>query len=122
MWPFHQLLTAPDMSSLPQLINVLKGEMSLVGPRPPTFDEVEKYQLWHRQRLQVTPGLTCIWQVFGRSHNVPFEEWMRMDVQYVRTCGFWNDLKLILGTIPAVLFRKGACELFLHTAPKLSTV
>ena len=96
-----------SIDELPQFLNVLKGDMSLVGPRPPTLDEVEKYQLWHRRRLEVTPGITCIWQVFGRSVNVSFEDWVRMDAQYVRTWGFWQDLKLILGTIPAVILQRG---------------
>ena len=97
-----------SIDELPQLINVLKGEMSLVGPRPPTFDEVAKYEAWYRRRLEVTPGLTCIWQVYGRS-KVSFEDWMRMDARYVHSRNLWGDLKLLVNTIPAVLFGKGAC-------------
>ena len=102
-----RFLRATSMDELPQLFNVLKGDMSLVGPRPPTFDEVDKYRVWYRRRLRVTPGVTCIWQVRGRS-RVSFEEWMRMDMRYMERYGFWQDLILILSTIPAVLFRWGA--------------
>jgi lipopolysaccharide/colanic/teichoic acid biosynthesis glycosyltransferase len=81
--------------------------MSLVGPRPPTFDEVVQYQQWYRRRLTVTPGITCLWQVEGRS-RVSFEQWMRMDARYVQQNSIWNDLKLIARTIPAVLLGRGA--------------
>lgn len=102
-----RFLRATSIDELPQLFNVLKGEMSLVGPRPPTFDEVGQYHAWQRRRLEVTPGLTCIWQVRGRS-RVSFDEWMRMDIQYIERFTYFLDLKLILETIPAVLFRRGA--------------
>ena len=102
-----RFLRATSIDELPQLFNVLKGDMSLVGPRPPTLDEVAKYRTWYRRRLQVAPGLTCIWQVRGRS-QVSFEDWMRMDMQYIEQRSFWLDLKLILRTIPAVLLRRGA--------------
>lgn len=96
-----------SIDELPQLLNVLMGEMSLVGPRPPTFDEVQKYKRWHHKRLQVTPGLTCIWQVSGRGDGVSFAEWVRMDVQYIRQRNLWQDLRLILGTVPAMLLQRG---------------
>jgi len=97
-----------SIDELPQLWNVLKGDMSLVGPRPPTYDEVEQYKPWYRRRLEVTPGLTCIWQVEGRS-RVTFEEWMRMDARYMHRPTIWQDLRLIFATIPAVLLGRGAC-------------
>lgn len=82
--------------------------MSLVGPRPPTFDEVEQYSPWYKRRLEVTPGITCVWQVHGRS-QVSFEDWMRMDIRYIRQYGFWQDITLLVGTLRAVILRRGAC-------------
>ncbi|NPV48023.1 MAG: exopolysaccharide biosynthesis polyprenyl glycosylphosphotransferase [Armatimonadetes bacterium] len=96
-----------SIDEMPQLWNVLRGDMSLVGPRPPLPDEVACYEQWQRERLAVRPGLTCIWQVSGRS-DVPFEEWVRMDIEYVRTRSFWLDLKLLALTVPAVLSGRGA--------------
>jgi len=86
---------------------VLVGEMSLVGPRPPIPSEVADYEDWHRRRLEVKPGLTCIWQVCGRS-DVSFDEWMRMDIEYIETRTLLLDIKLLLKTIPAVLGGRGA--------------
>ncbi len=102
-----RFLRASSIDELPQLWNVLRGDMSLVGPRPPLYDEVAKYETWHRRRLEVTPGLTCIWQVAGRS-RVSFAEWIRMDVRYIRSrFPFWADLKLLILTLPAIIFRRG---------------
>jgi lipopolysaccharide/colanic/teichoic acid biosynthesis glycosyltransferase len=106
--PIGRFLRKTSLDELPQLLNVLSGDMSLVGPRPPTFDEVAQYKQWYLRRLTVMPGITCLWQVEGRS-SVTFEQWMRMDARYVRRKGFWLDLKLIARTIPAVLLRRGAC-------------
>jgi lipopolysaccharide/colanic/teichoic acid biosynthesis glycosyltransferase len=105
--PLGQLLRTTSIDELPQLWNVLKGEMSLVGPRPPLDMEVQQYQAWERQRLDVTPGLTCTWQVQGRS-KIAFTEWMRMDIRYVRSRSVLQDIGLLLRTVPAVLFRRGA--------------
>lgn len=91
-----------SLDELPQLINVLKGEMSLVGPRPSLPKEVQQFTDYQKLRLKVIPGLTCYWQVCGRS-NVDFEEWMEMDVQYCRDRSLWLDFKLILKTV-RVLF------------------
>lgn len=104
--PVGRVLRATSIDELPQLFNVLKGDMSLVGPRPPTFDEVERYRRWYLRRLDVTPGLTCTWQVQGRS-RVSFEEWMRMDLHYIDRQSVWLDLKLIAKTVPALLLRRG---------------
>ena len=101
-------LRKTSLDELPQLINVVRGEMSLVGPRPATFDEIAQYENWHRLRLTVTPGITCVWQVEGRS-SVAFEQWMRMDAQYIRQSSLWCDLKLLARTVPAVVLRRGAC-------------
>jgi lipopolysaccharide/colanic/teichoic acid biosynthesis glycosyltransferase len=105
--PVGRILRRTSLDELPQLVNVLAGHMSLVGPRPPTFDEVAQYEQWYRRRLIVTPGITCLWQVEGRS-RVTFEQWMRMDARYVQQNSIWNDLKLIARTIPAVLLGRGA--------------
>jgi len=102
-----RFLRATSLDELPQLWNVLRGQMSLVGPRPLPCQESAACQPWQRRRLHVTPGLTCIWQVRGRS-TVSFPEWMRMDVKYVRRRWWLHDLELLLRTLPAVLLRKGA--------------
>lgn len=86
-----------SIDELPQLMNVLKGEMSLVGPRPSLPKEVENFEKWMLRRLDVKPGLTCYWQVSGRN-NIDFEEWMKLDVDYVYDRSFWVDIKLIIKT------------------------
>ncbi len=91
-----------SLDELPQLFNVLRGEMSLVGPRPPLPAEVARYEPWHRRRLSVKPGLTCIWQVSGRN-DVDFDNWMKLDLEYIDRWSLSLDLKLILKTIPAVV-------------------
>jgi lipopolysaccharide/colanic/teichoic acid biosynthesis glycosyltransferase len=89
------------------LFNVISGEMSLVGPRPPLPEEVKRYEWLFRKRLSVKPGITCIWQISGRNH-VSFDRWMQMDHEYVENWSLWLDLKILLKTIPAVLFSRGA--------------
>ena len=91
-----------SIDELPQLFNVLKGDMSLVGPRPPIPHEVEQYTEYQIQRLAVKPGLTCIWQVSGRN-NIGFDEWVDMDLEYINTRNLWLDIKLIFKTV-GVLF------------------
>lgn len=95
-----------SLDELPQLINVLRGEMSLVGPRPPIPDEVDQYQLWQRRRLSMKPGITCIWQVSGRN-DTSFEEWMNMDLEYIDNWSLPLDFKLLLLTVKAVVFGSG---------------
>jgi exopolysaccharide biosynthesis polyprenyl glycosylphosphotransferase len=102
-----RFLRRTSLDELPQLINVLRGEMSLVGPRPALPTEVERYTFDDMQRLDVKPGLTCIWQVSGRS-NIAFPEQLEMDVRYIRNRSLWLDCKLIALTIPAVLSADGA--------------
>lgn len=96
-----------SVDELPQLWNVLKGDMSLVGPRPPNPDEVEKYHFWHMRRLEVKPGITCLWQVRGRS-NLDFYKCVKWDLWYIDNYSIWLDLRILLWTIPAVLKREGA--------------
>jgi exopolysaccharide biosynthesis polyprenyl glycosylphosphotransferase len=96
-----------SIDELPQLFNVLRGEMSLVGPRPMLPYEVEQYEDWMYERLDVRPGITCTWQISGRN-NINFEQWMRMDVEYARSCSFWGDVVILARTIPAVLTTRGA--------------
>jgi lipopolysaccharide/colanic/teichoic acid biosynthesis glycosyltransferase len=96
-----------SIDELPQLFNVLAGHMSLVGPRPALASEVADYATWQRRRLGVKPGLTCLWQVSGRS-EIGFDQWMRMDVWYLENQGFVTDVLLMLRTPWAVLSRRGA--------------
>lgn len=96
-----------SIDELPQLWNVLKGDMALVGPRPPVKSEVDQYCLSDRRRLEIKPGITCLWQVSGRS-EIPFKEQVELDVEYIESHGFWQDLKILLRTVPAVLLGKGA--------------
>jgi len=102
-----RFLRTTSLDELPQLWNVLRGEMSLVGPRPPIPEEVAHYQPWQMRRLEVRPGLTCLWQISGRS-RIGFDEWMRMDLEYIRRRSFRLDLQILMRTIPAVLSREGA--------------
>ncbi|GIU81641.1 MAG: sugar transferase [Acidobacteria bacterium] len=96
-----------SIDELPQFLNVLKGEMSIVGPRPPIPYEVEEYEPWHRKRLEVKPGITGLWQVSGRN-RLPFEEMVKIDLYYIENWSLWLDLKIILLTIPAILRGDGA--------------
>lgn len=105
--PVGRIIRQLSIDELPQLFNVLKGDMTLVGPRPPVLDEVEGYAAWQKQRLDITGGLTCIWQVSGRS-DVSFVDWMRMDVRYRHRRSALLDLKLIGRTFGAVFSGRGA--------------
>jgi lipopolysaccharide/colanic/teichoic acid biosynthesis glycosyltransferase len=92
---------------MPQIWNVLKGDMSLVGPRPPLPEEVDQYSYKDRIRLDVIPGITCIWQISGRS-DIDFKGQVKLDEEYIKNQSFWNDIKILFKTIPVVLFGKGA--------------
>jgi exopolysaccharide biosynthesis polyprenyl glycosylphosphotransferase len=105
--PIGRFIRKYSIDELPQLLNVLRGEMSVVGPRPPLPSEVEKYAAWQRRRLSVRPGLTCIWQVSGRN-QISFEEWMYLDMQYIDNWTLMTDLSLILKTVPVVITGNGA--------------
>jgi lipopolysaccharide/colanic/teichoic acid biosynthesis glycosyltransferase len=97
-----------SIDELPQLLNILEGNMSFVGPRPPIPAEVKRYDPWQMRRLSMRPGLTCLWQVQGRNKIVKFDEWMRLDLEYIDNWSLWLDLKLFLQTIPIVIFGIGA--------------
>jgi lipopolysaccharide/colanic/teichoic acid biosynthesis glycosyltransferase len=103
---FGRLLRHASLDELPQLWNVFKGDMSLVGPRPPIPYEVEMYSPAHMRRLSAKPGITGLWQVSGRGH-VTFEDMVRLDVQYIEDWSVWLDLKILLLTVPVVLRRRG---------------
>jgi lipopolysaccharide/colanic/teichoic acid biosynthesis glycosyltransferase len=105
--PVGAILRKLSLDELPQFFNVLIGDMSLVGPRPPIPYEVRLYSPHHLRRLAVTPGITGIWQVYGRG-RVPFEHMVDMDLQYIATRSFWLDLRLLLLTVPSVIFTRGA--------------
>lgn len=96
-----------SLDELPQLWNVLIGEMSIVGPRPPLPREVVKYTKFQKQRLCIRPGITCYWQIQPNRHAVPFEEWVRLDLKYIRERSFWVDWKIILKTFKVVISKQG---------------
>ena len=106
--PVGAILRRLSIDELPQLINVFKGEMSLVGPRPPLLSEVDLYDWSDRRRLSIKPGITCLWQVNGRN-ELTFEQWMILDRKYIDNWSIWLDVKILLKTVPVVLFCKGAC-------------
>ena len=95
------------IDELPQLINVLKGEMSLVGPRPPIPEEVEKYETWQRRRLSMKPGMTCIWQISPDRNQIGFHDWMKMDLEYIDNWSLWLDFKILIKTHHAVFMGMG---------------
>ncbi len=112
-----KLIRKTSLDELPQFLNVLKGEMSIVGPRPPVRREVELYEQRHRRRFNVKPGITCLWQVgerggglfeIGDRNTIDFEEQVDLDVRYIESQSFWKDLWLLLKTVPAIVFGKGA--------------
>jgi exopolysaccharide biosynthesis polyprenyl glycosylphosphotransferase len=102
-----RLLRKTSIDELPQLFNVLNGTMSLVGPRPPVPSEVEKYDWLYRRRLSIRPGITCLWQIYGRN-ELSFKQWMELDRVYVETWSLWLDIKILLRTVPVVLLCRGA--------------
>ncbi len=105
--PIGKFIRKTSIDEFPQLWNVLIGDMSLVGPRPPIPNEVDKYDPWHRRRLSMKPGLTCLWQISGRN-KIGFDQWMKLDLQYIDQWSLWLDFKILLHTIPTVLSGFGA--------------
>ncbi len=106
--PVGRLLRKSSLDELPQLWNVFRGDMSLVGPRPPIPTEVKEYDPWQRRRLSMKPGITCIWQCSGRNKIVDFDEWAKLDLVYIDSWSLWLDCKLLIKTVPAVVFGIGA--------------
>jgi exopolysaccharide biosynthesis polyprenyl glycosylphosphotransferase len=102
-----RLLRRFSLDELPQFWNVLRGDMSLVGPRPPIPEEVAQYKRWQRRRLAMKPGLTCLWQISGRN-NIDFDRWMQLDLEYIDSWSPMLDLKILLKTVPVVLSGRGA--------------
>jgi len=105
--PVGRFLRKYSIDELPQIVNVLRGDMSIVGPRPPLPSEVARYEAWQRRRLSMRPGLTCVWQVMGRS-EVSFQDWMLLDMRYIDHWSFARDVGLVLKTVPVVLRGRGA--------------
>ncbi len=105
--PLGRWLRKFSLDELPQLWNVLNGDMSIVGPRPPLPEEVERYQPWQRRRLRMRPGLTCLWAIAGRD-KIDFNAWMRLDISYIENWSLGLDWSIILKTIPHVIAGRGA--------------
>ena len=106
--PLGSILRKYSLDELPQLYSVLKGDMSLVGPRPPFQEEADRFTFWQRRKLSIKPGITCLWQINGRNEIHDFNEWARLDLEYIQSASLWLDCKILLKTIPAVLRGRGA--------------
>jgi lipopolysaccharide/colanic/teichoic acid biosynthesis glycosyltransferase len=102
-----KIIRKTSIDEFPQFFNVLKGDMSIVGPRPPLPGEVKQYDNWHRRKLSMRPGITCLWQINGRD-NVKFNRRMELELQYIDNWSFLLDLKIFFKTIPVVLLKRGA--------------
>ncbi len=104
---FGRFIRKTSIDELPQLWNILKGDISLVGPRPPLPREVEQYDEYMRQRLAVKPGLTCYWQIQPKRNSLTFDEWVELDLKYIQKRGFWTDIKILFQTVGAVFHGEG---------------
>jgi len=106
--PVGRILRRLSLDELPQLWSVLKGDMSLVGPRPPLQTEWIQFSDWQKKKLSVKPGITCLWQVSGRNRITKLDEWVKLDLEYIERWSLWLDFKILLKTVPAVLIGRGA--------------
>jgi lipopolysaccharide/colanic/teichoic acid biosynthesis glycosyltransferase len=106
--PVGRVLRRLSLDELPQLWSVLKGDMSLVGPRPPLRTEWARFAPWQRRKLAVTPGITCLWQISGRADINEFDNWVKLDIEYIERWSLWLDLKILVGTLGAVARGRGA--------------
>lgn len=105
--PLGRFLRKYSLDELPQLWSVLKGDMSLVGPRPPLQTEFENFSDFHKKKLLVKPGITCLWQVCGRNDIKDFDDWVKLDLEYIQNWSLWLDFRILLRTVPAVISGKG---------------
>jgi exopolysaccharide biosynthesis polyprenyl glycosylphosphotransferase len=105
--PIGHYLRKFSLDELPQLYSVLKGDMSLVGPRPPLVTEFNEFDPWHRRKLSIKPGITCLWQVNGRNDIADFDNWARLDLEYIDSWSLWLDFKILIKTVPTVLLGRG---------------
>lgn len=105
--PIGKFIRKTSLDEFPQFLNVLRGEMSVVGPRPPLPSEVTQYERWQRRRLSVKPGITCTWQIRTGRNDVTFDDWMKMDLEYIERWSLYEDLRILVRTVPAVLFGRG---------------
>jgi lipopolysaccharide/colanic/teichoic acid biosynthesis glycosyltransferase len=105
--PLGKWIRKYSLDELPQLYSVFKGDMSLVGPRPPLVNEYETFSSYQKQKLSVRPGLTCLWQVNGRNQISHYDDWVRLDLEYIRTWSAWLDVKILLKTVPEVVRGSG---------------
>jgi lipopolysaccharide/colanic/teichoic acid biosynthesis glycosyltransferase len=105
--PLGKFLRKYSLNELPQLWSVLKGDMSLVGPRPAFRHELQRYEFWHKRKLSIQPGITCLWQVNGRNKINDFDDWVRMDLEYIDNWSLWLDLKILFRTAKTVIAGTG---------------
>ena len=106
--PVGRILRRLSLDELPQLYSVVKGDMSLVGPRPPLRTEWSRFAPWQRRKLAVTPGITCLWQITGRADINDFDNWVKLDIEYIERWSLWLDLRILAGTVGAVVRGRGA--------------
>lgn len=104
---FGRFLRNKGLDELPQLFNVIRGDMSLIGPRPPLEEEINQYERWQLQRLSVKPGITCTWQIIPNRHEVSFEEWMQLDMSYIENWNLFKDVRLFFKTVRAFFVAGG---------------